>query len=63
MTGTSYFIINTYTVMTLENTNFQQNRLHFTFSKMVHNIHINEGNYVLFIHFIGYHMADSTYEN
>ena len=33
------------------------------FSKMVHNIHINGGNEVLFIHFIGYHMAKSTYKN
>ena len=29
---------------------------------MVHNIHINGGNEVVFIHFIGYYMANSTYK-
>ena len=29
---------------------------------MVHNIHINGGNEVLFIHFIGYHMAKLAYK-
>ena len=48
--------------MILENSNFNEIDLHF-FSKMVHNIHINEGNEVVFIHFIGYHMANSAYEN
>ena len=29
---------------------------------MVHNIHINGGNEVLFVYFIGYHMANLTYK-
>ena len=35
----------------------------FTFSKMVHNNDINGGHENFFIHFIGYHMENTTYKN
>ena len=42
---------------------FSMKYIKFHFFRNVHNIHISGENEVLFIHFIGYHMANSVYEN